>query len=335
VAARTKFLQDGDILGSELVFGNGEAVRSERRRVSRGPRQSRCALIQTSSSYDLDLPIECDDEYWDHPDPEMRFKQPPGMPSKVSSFVHILKLKQIQLRAIRSLVSGYPSPVMRAACNFRLRALSQFPATSVLAKKRFETVPDALANIDSAMNEWADSIPKHRGSLFCAVCCAEPLSVVWDPVTHQNSASELFFTQSAQLMLLWNHLRIMIHRPFVAVHKPTAASATSHAQCTHAARANARILGTCMQRAGSNPPFMTHMLVRFSPAHTDTTADVDVGDHGAQRRDCSFAQSLGGTKNADSCRHRANSCRRRKLSQHSPRLSGRVRSYAVIVIITV
>jgi hypothetical protein len=87
-------------------------------------------------------------------------------------------------------------------------------------------------------------------------------SVVWGASTPQDDASELFFEQSTQLLLLWNHLRITVHRPFVAVHRPNAASAASHAQCTHAARANARLLGICVERAGSHPSFMPHMLVR-------------------------------------------------------------------------
>jgi hypothetical protein len=29
-------------------------------------------------SFDIDLPVECDDGYWDHPDPAQRLKQPPN-----------------------------------------------------------------------------------------------------------------------------------------------------------------------------------------------------------------------------------------------------------------
>ncbi|KAF5392117.1 hypothetical protein D9757_003201 [Collybiopsis confluens] len=34
------------------------------------------------AEYDLDMPIECDDEYWEHADHEQTFKQPLGQPSK-------------------------------------------------------------------------------------------------------------------------------------------------------------------------------------------------------------------------------------------------------------
>ncbi|KAF5349865.1 hypothetical protein D9758_014004 [Tetrapyrgos nigripes] len=32
----------------------------------------------SSDDFDIDLPVQCDDEYWEHPDPELAFKQPPG-----------------------------------------------------------------------------------------------------------------------------------------------------------------------------------------------------------------------------------------------------------------
>ncbi|KAF9070627.1 fungal-specific transcription factor domain-containing protein, partial [Rhodocollybia butyracea] len=36
--------------------------------------------------FDLDLPLEVDDQYWDTEDPTLAFKQPPGVPSTVSAF---------------------------------------------------------------------------------------------------------------------------------------------------------------------------------------------------------------------------------------------------------
>lgn len=56
-------------------------------------------------SFDIDLPIECDDEYWFHPDPAQAFKQPPGKPSKLSFFVSLIKLNQILAFALRTVVS--------------------------------------------------------------------------------------------------------------------------------------------------------------------------------------------------------------------------------------
>jgi len=60
-------------------------------------------------SFDLDLPAECDDEYWSPPDPKNAFKQPPGKPSKLSYFIAYLKLSQILAFALRTIVSSTAS----------------------------------------------------------------------------------------------------------------------------------------------------------------------------------------------------------------------------------
>ena len=56
-------------------------------------------------SFDIDLPVECDDEYWMNDDPDLEFKQPPGKPSTVSMFVHLLRLGRILAHAYRTIVS--------------------------------------------------------------------------------------------------------------------------------------------------------------------------------------------------------------------------------------
>ena len=56
-------------------------------------------------SFDLDLPVDCDDEYWDHTDPEKRFKQPPKKPSSVTSFILYIKLQKILAFSLRTIVS--------------------------------------------------------------------------------------------------------------------------------------------------------------------------------------------------------------------------------------
>jgi hypothetical protein len=66
-------------------------------------------LVDHIVSFDLDLPIECDDEYWETEDPAQVFKQPAGVPSVLSFFIHSVRLRQTQLRAMRSLVSSRTS----------------------------------------------------------------------------------------------------------------------------------------------------------------------------------------------------------------------------------
>lgn len=69
-------------------------------------------LNSVLDSFDIDFPVDCDDEYWEHPDPEKAFKQPPNKPSKVSFFISILKLSQILAFALRTVVSCF-IPIIR------------------------------------------------------------------------------------------------------------------------------------------------------------------------------------------------------------------------------
>lgn len=54
--------------------------------------------------YDLDMPVECDDEYWDGAFP---FQQPAEQPSSVAFFTHHLKLQKILNMTLRTLVSYF------------------------------------------------------------------------------------------------------------------------------------------------------------------------------------------------------------------------------------
>lgn len=58
-------------------------------------------------SFDCDLPIDCDDEYWENEDPEKAFKQPPGIPSKIAFFRSLIKLTEIHCAAQWAFVSGH------------------------------------------------------------------------------------------------------------------------------------------------------------------------------------------------------------------------------------
>ena len=48
--------------------------------------------------------MECDDEYWDHPDPQQRFKQPADKPSLITYFILKIKLYRILAFALRTIV---------------------------------------------------------------------------------------------------------------------------------------------------------------------------------------------------------------------------------------
>lgn len=55
--------------------------------------------------FDLELPVECDDEYWLAEDSEDPFKQPAGQPSNISYFVAIIQLTNVLALVLRKIVS--------------------------------------------------------------------------------------------------------------------------------------------------------------------------------------------------------------------------------------
>jgi hypothetical protein len=61
-------------------------------------------------SFDLDLPLEVDDEYWEHEDPAQAFKQPEGKPCSITAFVLFIRLTQIKAFALRTIVRYFFMP---------------------------------------------------------------------------------------------------------------------------------------------------------------------------------------------------------------------------------
>lgn len=57
-------------------------------------------------SIDVDLPVEVDDEFWDHPDPAHRFVQPEGKLCIRSFNIYVTKLREILSDALRTIVRG-------------------------------------------------------------------------------------------------------------------------------------------------------------------------------------------------------------------------------------
>ncbi|KAG6831698.1 hypothetical protein H0H92_008341 [Tricholoma furcatifolium] len=98
-----------------------------------------------SFDYDLDLPIDCDDEYWETEDPSLAFHQPPGQPSKISSFITYIKLMGILEFAQRFLYS-----VNRKGKGCPSRGHAQSSDEEVVSR------------LDSRLNEWFEDIPDHR-----------------------------------------------------------------------------------------------------------------------------------------------------------------------------
>ncbi|KAL0069016.1 Gypsy retrotransposon integrase-like protein 1 [Marasmius tenuissimus] len=98
-----------------------------------------------SEDYDVELPIECDDGFWECPGGTgKRFIQPDGQPSSLSFFLAYLKLLEIVGQAQRTLYSIGKSDVR-----------SRGGVSSVDWKQQ------AVVELDSALNDFMDHIPHH------------------------------------------------------------------------------------------------------------------------------------------------------------------------------
>ncbi|KAF5385983.1 hypothetical protein D9615_002627 [Tricholomella constricta] len=163
-----------------------------------------CVLQE--EGYDVDRPIECDDEYWDLKDSSLAFQQPPNKPSTIAYFNSYLKLMEILAYAMRVIYSVKKST---------------FPSSGQSAPYLDQKI---IMNLDSAMNSWMDSVPDH---------------LRWNA----SSQDEVFLKQSATLYATYYHLQIFIHRPFIpSFRNPSSTTFPSLAICTNAARSCCHVL---------------------------------------------------------------------------------------------
>ncbi|KAF5370577.1 hypothetical protein D9758_001905 [Tetrapyrgos nigripes] len=156
--------------------------------------------------FDVEPPIEVDDEFWENPDPTLAFQQPPDKPSVVSCFIWHLKLCEILAFTLRTLYSTKKSKIL-------LGLVGDWEAATV-------------AELDSSLNSWVNSIPEH---------------LRWDP----NRTDKLFFQQSAFLYIQYYHCQIQTHRPFLqrksSISFPSLAICTNSARaCIHVAEVHAQ-----------------------------------------------------------------------------------------------
>ncbi|KAJ3495824.1 hypothetical protein NLJ89_g10571 [Agrocybe chaxingu] len=177
-----------------------------------------CAIQE--NDFDLDMPVECDDEYWEHPDPEQRFKQPPNKPCTITGFVLFLRLMHIMSCCIRGIYS--------------LNKTNEwFGLVGQQWKSRI------VMELDSSLNKWLNSVPDY---------------LTWDP----DRKNIKHFNISAELHATYHHIRILIHRPFISSRsKPSPFPFPSLSICTHSARACVRIADAQRRRytaVGPPPP---------------------------------------------------------------------------------
>ncbi|KAJ7729689.1 fungal-specific transcription factor domain-containing protein [Mycena maculata] len=154
-----------------------------------------CAFLGRPASihledYKVEPPLEVDDEYWDD-----GITQPLGTPSASSFSVCISRLSEIMGDALRRLYSSEKRKTR-------------------MGRTGTDWEQSAVAELDSAMNAFLDSIPPH---------------LRWDP-----ERTGTFFDQSAILYVQYYYVQITIHRPYI--HKKSPLAKPSLSICTGAAR---------------------------------------------------------------------------------------------------
>ncbi|RXW16420.1 hypothetical protein EST38_g9435 [Candolleomyces aberdarensis] len=180
-----------------------------------------CALHD--EDFDLELPIECDDEYWDDPNSELRLKQPEGKPSLITAFTLSIRFNQI--------------------LDISMRTIYSIDKSKVLMGLLYEWEHRVVSEIDSALNKWLDTIPPH---------------LHWGT----EQPNEDFFLQSAILHSTYYYLQILVHRPFIPLpKKPSTSSFPSLTICTNAARKIIQIGLAVMERMDVVPSYTPlHLL---------------------------------------------------------------------------
>ncbi|KAJ6487914.1 fungal-specific transcription factor domain-containing protein [Mycena sanguinolenta] len=165
---------------------------------------------------DADLPIECDDEFWENEVPSLAFVQPAGKPSRATFFNCYLRLNNILA--------------------FGLKMLYSLNKTKRLLAYRDQAWEEHIvAEMDSALNGWVDGIPAH---------------LRWDP----NRRDDAFFDQSALLYCSYYQVQITIHRPFIpSIREGTETSLPSLAICTNAARSCSHVADMSRLRKNGMP----------------------------------------------------------------------------------
>lgn len=187
------------------------------------------ACVPECHSFDLDLPLRCDDEYWEPRPGHAAFRQPENKPSYVEFFICQLSLNRILSFTLKLLVRSTHYENDRFFCflilhdRYKQYATNRSKAMLGLADDQWEQ--KIVAELDSALNTWFDSVPSHRECLpverFWATHTSlvhmytkypsHCLSVRWDPACR----NDIFFDQSAALYCTYYLAQILIHRPFI------------------------------------------------------------------------------------------------------------------------
>ncbi|KAI0930432.1 hypothetical protein AcW1_009125 [Taiwanofungus camphoratus] len=148
--------------------------------------------------FDLEFPLEVDDEYWQDSSGEWTFQQPREKPSLVTAFVYWAKLAQ---------VSGFALKIVRSIGKAKLNPLGQVgPRWS----------EEKFAQLNELMLEWVASIPEY---------------LKWS----SGIQDDVLAAQSATLYLSYYLLQITVYRPFISIPRILASNAARGEQCRNVA----------------------------------------------------------------------------------------------------
>ncbi|KAJ7617321.1 hypothetical protein FB45DRAFT_1034612 [Roridomyces roridus] len=165
--------------------------------------------------FDLDLPIECDDEYWEHP--TYSFEQPAGIPSRIAFFNALLRLNNIMAFCLKIL---YPLSKIR-----------------MLFRMDDQWEENVVAELDSALNKWRDEVPEH---------------LRWEP---NRADTVFFDQSVALHCAFCNVQILVHRPFIPTMRKSAPTALPSLAICTNAARACANMVDVQRRRKGKVPVF--------------------------------------------------------------------------------
>ncbi|KAJ4481138.1 fungal-specific transcription factor domain-containing protein [Lentinula aciculospora] len=191
--------------------------------------------VTTMDDFDIELPIDCDQEFWDTTTETDMFVQPPDRPSKTSFWIHLIRLMEIAGLACKLIY-----PIRK----------TEWP--KILGVEEISFNQKTVMELDSALNAWVSSIPDH---------------VKWDP----KQADTTLLLQSVTLYTSYYWVQIQVHKKFIpgpgqdnVLH-----GFPSMAICANAARTCIRIAEACdlSQRAPTILPSVfisaTMLLINF------------------------------------------------------------------------
>ncbi|KAJ7767023.1 fungal-specific transcription factor domain-containing protein [Mycena maculata] len=173
--------------------------------------------IALQYDFDLELPLRCDDEYWEASTRRGVFCHPSDKPSLLDFFIWQIKLNRI--------------------LSFVQKVLYATNRSKTLLGLNFDGWEEKVVmELDSALNAWFDSVPMH---------------LRWDPACENDT----FFDQAAALYMSYYLVQILIHRPFIPAVRRAGApkSFPSLTICNNAARACINVAETQQRRRPNNP----------------------------------------------------------------------------------